>query len=845
MSLEAFKSIKSQRATLEAIDRVNAILAEYQTLGFVLTLRQLFYQCVSRTAIANTFDEYRKLGRTVGDGRRAGLIDWDAIEDRTRNVRSLPTWGDPSEIVASCVRLYCADIWAGQPRRPEVWIEKDALVGVIEDVCEEFRVPYFSCRGNVSESEMYAAGKRFAATIDHGQTPLVLHLGDHDPNGLDMTSDIRERLEMFARQPVEVRRLALNIGQTAGLPHNFAKEKDQRYAAYVRQFGTDCWELDALRPDAVVALIREAVESLIDAREWASARGAEEASRAVLTKAAGNWRKHARGHAVNALKVAAIGAEVAVISTLAVSSYNVAFADHGGDWLAAAPLMTVIALESTRLPLAFTLTRLKPIGMVLAAAMLAGLSVITGEAASLAFENLIFQRSRPVVLAEAALAKTEFDRDALQSSVNRRAADIEAARKHREDLDKPPELQAVPAGRTCANRKGSSWNCGAGVQAQAVASNAAAMKAHADELRAASEAVRAAEARPAPDIRAAEAAVADAKRRVADARSMNPMFRIAAAWHRVSVEDLTSEQFAVVKRWAVIGLSVATALTTATAAVIASLPERGQAQPSKLARAIRAMVAARRKTLRRIRETVRTEYRDRTVYLHVPTDPATGRVLDPDVPHMDEFHDTSRVDAYMAARRRATLLHAAWKPMLAGAVASLAASAAVFAVLPRFTVREVAVDRVVQRDVSVDHVIPHDVPIDIPIPRVAAAPSRSKEAFVASPEYRAAELSGRIAGSDGANGFVFEDGRRFTPARLGPDGKIETTDKVFDDVSGLIGAPAYCAPQSNGLFVCRAWREGFGVVDIPVRPVVRPQKGGKPTRAPSTVVTRPAIEARR
>jgi hypothetical protein len=218
----------------------------------------------------------------------------------------------------------------------------------------------------------------------------------------------------------------------------------------------------------------------------------------------------------------------------------------------------------------------------------------------------------------------------------------------------------------------------------------------------------------------------------------------------------------------------------------------------------------------------------------------------------DEIHDHSRVDAFMAARRRAMLMHAAWRPMAAGAAGAALVIAAVYVTLPKFSFREVEIPRVsykdaevpriVPHDVTVDHVVPHDMPIDIPIPRAAAAP-RSKEAFVASPEYRAAELSGRIAGSDGANGFLFEDGRRFTPARLGPDGKIETTDKVFDDVSGLIGAPAYCEPQPSGLFVCRAWREGSGVVDIPVRPVIRPPRGGKPTRASSTVVTRPAIEA--
>jgi hypothetical protein len=84
-----------------------------------------------------------------------------------------------------------------------------------------------------------------------------------------------------------------------------------------------------------------------------------------------------------------------------------------------------------------------------------------------------------------------------------------------------------------------------------------------------------------------------------------------------------------VKHWAVIALASATALATALAAVIASLPERGD-KPSQLARAIRALVAARRKTLRRLKETVRVEYRDRVKLVYVPCDPATGKVLDPD-----------------------------------------------------------------------------------------------------------------------------------------------------------------------------------------------------------------------
>ena len=160
--IETFKIIRFRQATLAQIDKANEIIGEYRTLGFILTLRQLFYQFVSRAALANTLAEYKRLGRTVTDARRAGRIDWDAIEDRTRNVRRLPTWDDPAEIVSACASQYRESLWSRQPYRPEVWIEKDALIGVIEGVSNEFRAPYFSCRGNVSESEMYAAGKRFA-----------------------------------------------------------------------------------------------------------------------------------------------------------------------------------------------------------------------------------------------------------------------------------------------------------------------------------------------------------------------------------------------------------------------------------------------------------------------------------------------------------------------------------------------------------------------------------------------------------------------------------------------------------------------------------------------------------
>ena len=346
------------------------------------------------------------------------------------------------------------------------------------------------------------------------------------------------------------------------------------------------------------------------------------------------------------LKIFAIGAEATVILTLAASSYHIAFSGASGmsDWLAGAPILTVVALETLRLPIAFNMTKSRLTGFLMSVAMIGGLSVITGEAASLAFENLIFQRTRPVIEAEADLKKVSISHDTLDEINARRAqeitrltADLAAAREHRAEIDKPVTMQPI-AGDVIKYRKvGKKWvpyNANAGIQSVAANADAAAQAAHSAELKAASDLVEkaqakldAASANP-PDMHVSDEAVATAKQKVADARSMNPMFRVAAAWQRIPVQDLTSEQFEQVKHYAVIALAAATAFTTAMAAIISSLPERGHSN-GKLARAMRSMFLARRKTLRRIKERVVTEFRDRTKLVYVPVDVATGKVLDP------------------------------------------------------------------------------------------------------------------------------------------------------------------------------------------------------------------------
>jgi hypothetical protein len=292
MSTELFIPYKPHSTTLKIVEQANTIISEYQAQGFTLTLRQLFYQFAARALLENLFREYKRLGVLVRNARDGGLIDWDAIEDRTRTVNTHTFWSSPAGIISAAAAAYREDLWAGQRYRPEVWIEKEALLGVVEGICTQYRVPYFAHRGNNSQTLQYQAGKRFAGYLARGLIPLVLHGADHDPNGIDMTRDIRERLALYARHEIEVRRIALNMDQVRQYrpPPNFAKEADRRFAGYVRQFGTrECWELDALSPTVIADLIRTEIEGLLDRKAWARALAKEQRRRRLLDAAAENW----------------------------------------------------------------------------------------------------------------------------------------------------------------------------------------------------------------------------------------------------------------------------------------------------------------------------------------------------------------------------------------------------------------------------------------------------------------------------------------------------------------------------------------------------------------------------
>jgi hypothetical protein len=295
-----FFDTKFSAGTLAIIDKANDIIDDYRKQGYDLTLRQLYYQFVARGFIPNKQTEYKRLGDIVNNGRLAGLIDWHAIEDRTRFIRNVVSArDDKAQLLKDAAHTFTIDKWESQEVRVEVWIEKDALVGVISGICRDLEVPYFSCRGYVSQSEMWTAAQRIKDAREYrDQSTVIIHLGDHDPSGIDMSRDIESRIKLFLSKDYDwpdnffsIDRIALNMDQVQRFspPPNPAKTTDSRYASYIGDYGTESWELDALEPKVLSDLVKDQVLQYREQTAWDDAEAEEKAGKADMMYIANNY----------------------------------------------------------------------------------------------------------------------------------------------------------------------------------------------------------------------------------------------------------------------------------------------------------------------------------------------------------------------------------------------------------------------------------------------------------------------------------------------------------------------------------------------------------------------------
>ena len=287
---EAFTDWKPKTETTRTLlIRAVGVVSEYAAQGYQLTLRQLYYQLVARDVIPNSQQWYKRLGGVVSNGRMAGFIDWSAIVDRGRVPIKPPDWSGPDAILRSAELTYRLDRWEGQQNHVEVWCEKDALSSVLEPICSRYHVRMLANRGYSSATALYDAAQRFQDADSDGKRVVVIYLGDHDPSGMDMTRDIRDRFDVLSWfQDIEVRRLALNMDQVEryGPPPNPTKFSDSRAMSYVSEYGPESWELDALEPQVLDQLVSGTIDDLLDRELFDERVRQEEADKVAIRLAA-------------------------------------------------------------------------------------------------------------------------------------------------------------------------------------------------------------------------------------------------------------------------------------------------------------------------------------------------------------------------------------------------------------------------------------------------------------------------------------------------------------------------------------------------------------------------------
>jgi hypothetical protein len=310
-----YENHKFSAKSLEMLQTINRTVLSYSRQGFSLTLRQMYYRLVAADAIPNNDKSYKMVGELVNNARLAGYIDWTAIEDRTRELEESSHWSSPGSIIDGAAYSYNIDKWVGQEYRVMVLVEKDALKDIVGKACGPLDVAYFSCRGYMSATAMWNMSQTLLSYwVDHGQKPVILHLGDHDPSGIDMSRDIQDRLYRFCNHAtedegffgpdgnwdgevvedwpgIEFYRIALNKDQILQYnpPPNPTKLTDSRAADYIREHGNSSWELDSLEPAVLTNLIETEIENYLDRPAFDARVAQQEKERETLTACAQHW----------------------------------------------------------------------------------------------------------------------------------------------------------------------------------------------------------------------------------------------------------------------------------------------------------------------------------------------------------------------------------------------------------------------------------------------------------------------------------------------------------------------------------------------------------------------------
>lgn len=245
--------------SLAIINKANEFISQY---NMPLTVRQIYYRFVGEQLIENSLKSYKNLANILARAREEGLIEFASVVDRTRQATKPSSWDSSKDFFDTVKKSYRRNLLIDQDRYVEVWVEKDALAGVLEPITSRYDIHLVVGRGYPSLSALYDASCR----LPTDKTVTLLYFGDFDPSGEDISRDIPERLSRIFGLEVDFEKVALTSEdiQNFNLPPAPAKKSDSRAGAFIARHGDIAVELDALPPDVLVARIKENIERNLD-----------------------------------------------------------------------------------------------------------------------------------------------------------------------------------------------------------------------------------------------------------------------------------------------------------------------------------------------------------------------------------------------------------------------------------------------------------------------------------------------------------------------------------------------------------------------------------------------------
>jgi hypothetical protein len=275
------------RRSLDLIEAMRAAAKSAQPI----TGRGLGYKLFTQGLIPSMAKpEMQRVYRLLRQGRELGIIAWEWIVDETRGIERVPTWADPEDYAQCVADSYRRDFWDQQPHRVQVWSEKGTIRGVLAPVLDHYAVGFTAVHGFSSATLTHDIAED---RDDDGRDLIILYVGDFDPSGLFMSAeDLPERFERYEGDHVKLRRIALTVEQLQGLPSFPAadKRKDPRYRWFVKNHGHDCWELDAMDPNALRDCVEREIKKLIEPVAWKRCEVVNKVERESLISVLSNWR---------------------------------------------------------------------------------------------------------------------------------------------------------------------------------------------------------------------------------------------------------------------------------------------------------------------------------------------------------------------------------------------------------------------------------------------------------------------------------------------------------------------------------------------------------------------------